>query len=54
MEKACEALGYMKELADNGLRHAALVPIGQGLYPMPSEYRNEPMTWTVAAERIPE
>ena len=43
-----------KELADNGLRLAALVPIGQGLYPMPAEYRNEPMTWTAAAVRIPE
>ncbi len=43
-----------KELADNGLRLAALVPIGQGLYPMPAEFRNEPMTWTAAAVRIPE
>ena len=43
-----------KELADNGLQLAALVPIGQGLYPMPAEYRNEPMTWTAAAIRIPE
>lgn len=40
-----------KELADNGLRLAALVPIGQGLYPMPAEYRGEPMTWTAAAVR---
>lgn len=43
-----------KELADNGLRLAALVPIGQGLYPMPAEYRGEPMTWTAAVTRIPE
>ncbi|MBR6717759.1 MAG: glycosyltransferase [Oscillospiraceae bacterium] len=38
-----------KELADNGFRLAALVPVGQGLYPMPAEYRAEPMTWTAAA-----
>lgn len=38
-----------KELADHGLRLAALVPIGQGLYPMAAEFRNEPMTWTAAA-----
>ena len=37
-----------KELLDNGLRLLALVPVGQGLYPMPTEYRNEPMTWTAA------
>lgn len=43
-----------KELADNGLRLAALVPIGQGLYPMPAAYRGEPMTWTAAVTRIPE
>lgn len=40
-----------KELADNGLRLVALVPIGQGLYSMPADYRNEPMTWTAAAVR---
>lgn len=40
-----------KELTDNGLRLAALVPIGQGLYSMPADYRSEPMTWTAAAVR---
>ena len=43
-----------KELNDNGLRLAALIPIGQGLYPMPAEFRGEPMTWTAAAIRMPE
>ncbi|MBR4200580.1 MAG: methyltransferase domain-containing protein [Oscillospiraceae bacterium] len=43
-----------KELADNGLRLTALVPVGQGLYPMAAEYRDEPMTWTAAAVRIPD
>ena len=38
-----------QELKNNGFRLAALVPVGQGLYPMPSEYRTEPMTWTAAA-----
>ena len=38
-----------QELRDNGFRLAALVPVGQGLYPMPAEYRSEPMTWTAAA-----
>ena len=38
-----------QELKNNGFRLAALVPVGQGLYPMPSEYRSEPMTWTAAA-----
>lgn len=38
-----------QELRDNGFRLAALVPVGQGLYPMPAEYRAEPMTWTAAA-----
>ncbi|MCQ2416401.1 MAG: methyltransferase domain-containing protein [Oscillospiraceae bacterium] len=38
-----------KEMRDNGFRLLALVPVGQGLYPMPQEYRSEPMTWTAAA-----
>ncbi|MBP0967435.1 MAG: hypothetical protein J5722_07365, partial [Oscillospiraceae bacterium] len=38
-----------RELRDNGFRLAALIPVGQGLYPMPAEYRAEPMTWTAAA-----
>ncbi|HAG13885.1 MAG TPA: hypothetical protein DCG49_08500 [Ruminococcus sp.] len=41
-----------KELADNGFRLLALVPVGQGLYPMPAEYRNEPMTWTAAVTPV--
>lgn len=41
-----------QELADNGLRLAALVPVGQGLYPMKAGFRDEPMTWTAAAVRI--
>ena len=40
-----------EELAANGLRLAALVPVGQGLYPLPAEYRSEPMTWTACAEK---
>ena len=38
-----------EELRCNGFRLAALVPVGQGLYPMPAEYRAEPMTWTAVA-----
>ncbi len=41
-----------KELADNGLELVALVPIGQGLYPLPAEYRKEPMTWTAAVRKV--
>ena len=41
-----------KELRDNGLQLAALVPVGQGLYSMPRAYRDEPMTWTAAARRM--
>lgn len=37
-----------KELADNGLRLRALVPVGQGLYPLPDACHDEPMTWTAA------
>ena len=40
-----------RELADNGLILDALVPIGQGLYPLSAEYRNEPMTWTAAVRK---
>ena len=40
-----------QELADNSLRLTALVPVGQGLYPMAAEHREEPMTWTAAAVR---
>lgn len=43
-----------KELADHGLALEALIPIGQGLYPMPSAFRNEPMTWTAAVRIAPE
>ena len=43
-----------KELADNGFRLAALVPVGQGLYSLPAEYRAEPMTWTAAAIPVPD
>ena len=40
-----------QELADNGLQLDALIPIGQGLYPVPAGYRNEPMTWTAAVRK---
>lgn len=40
-----------EELAANGLRLTALVPVGQGLYPLPAEYRSEPMTWTACVEK---
>jgi len=38
-----------EELAANGLHLKALIPVGQGLYPLPAEYRGEPMTWTACA-----
>lgn len=41
-----------KELSDNGLCLRALVPVGQGLYPLPDAYRDEPMTWTAAVSPI--
>lgn len=41
-----------QELRDNGLALEALVPIGQGLYPLPAQYRGEPMTWTAAVRRL--
>lgn len=40
-----------RELADNGLMLDALIPVGQGLYPVPAGYRNEPMTWTAAVHK---
>ncbi len=40
-----------EELAANGLRLTALVPVGQGLYPLPAEYRSEPMTWTACVQK---
>ncbi|MBQ8921895.1 MAG: methyltransferase domain-containing protein [Oscillospiraceae bacterium] len=40
-----------EELAANGLKLTALVPVGQGLYPLPAEYRGEPVTWTACAVR---
>ena len=38
-----------RELAENGLRAAAIVPVGAGLYPMPAQFRGEPATYTVLA-----
>lgn len=41
-----------KELRDNGLQLAAIIPVGAGLYPVSSELIAEPMTFTVMARRI--
>ena len=41
-----------RELAQNGLRLVALIPIGQGLYQLPDEFCDEPMTWTAAVCRM--
>ncbi len=41
-----------EELAANGLKLKALVPVGQGLYPLPAEYRSEPVTWTACAAAL--
>ena len=38
-----------QELADNGLRLEALIPVGEGLYP---DAEHCPMTWTAAARRM--
>lgn len=40
-----------KEAANHGLQVEAMIPIGQGLYPVPATYRNEPMTWTAAIRK---
>ena len=38
-----------RELAENGFALEALIPVGQGLYPLPADYRAEPVAWTAAA-----
>ena len=42
---------FCAELAANGLSLLAWLPVGQGLYPLPAEFRNEPMTWTACIRR---
>jgi SAM-dependent methyltransferase len=41
-----------KELRDNGLQLAAVIPVGAGLYPVSPELIAEPMTFTVMARKL--
>ena len=40
-----------KELQENGLRLEAMLPVGQGLYPLPAPYQKEPVSWTAVIKK---
>ena len=40
-----------KELAENGLCLAAMLPVGEGLYPLAKQYEKEPVSWTAVIKK---